>query len=456
MRAHGLRLSCAALPCLAAVAALAQDTAPEGIGSNLLEVAREAEAAAEAGPPLVAVPHSSGESEIFPLLEGVSVAGPAALDSAPAVQDATPVLAGDPVGPDGQIVLQPAPSGDGIESTTAPETVTAAASVPARSAAGDVPATASRDPIELLKGLWREAVASGDTSEGFETWLAAALNPQREVRTVAETQADRTREVASAWKRRTGPVTLGKAGRVVTTFGEAIPVAHCSPLRVCYIELEPGEQLADAPSLGDSARWQMVWKRQGWDPERVVLEIKPSDDAQETNLVIPTDRRLYTITLVNDPDVHTPILAFRWPDSEARAIADEIEQRRAEAVAAEEARAAEAAILAGVTAEEMAHSGVPTESGPRGAELLDFRFKVDGKAAFRPVRVFADGSRTYIDLHPRYRGPLPAIVAGKGEGNAALNTRVSESGSRLVADRVITDVWLQSGRERIRIRRITN
>ena len=240
----------------------------------------------------------------------------------------------------------------------------------------------------------------------------------------------------------------------MTIFGEAIPVAHCSPLTVCYIELEPGEKLTDTPSIGDGVRWQVVVKTQGIDPETPVIEIKPAQDATRTNLVIPTDRRLYTITLVNDPEVHTPILAFRWPDSEARAIAEGIERRRAEELAAEEALASEAAFRADVTAAEMARSGVPTESGARTAELLDFRFRWDGDAPFRPTRVFADESRTYIDLPLSYRGPLPVIVAGKGEGNAALNTRVSASGSRLVADRVITDVWLQSGRDRVRIRRI--
>ena len=439
-------------------AVLAQDLPTEEIGTDLLEIAREAEAAAEADPPIFSVPHPDGGSEVLPLLPGISAATPDAPDSAPAVQDATPVLAGESVAPTGQIALQPAQSGDGPENMTAPDTVTAAASAPAASPAPEteVPATEGQDPVVLLKGLWRTAVASGKTSEGFEAWLSAALRPKPEGPAEPASQADLTREVAAAWDRRTGPVTLGRAGRVVTTFGESIPTALCSPLRVCYIELEPGEVVTDSPSWGDTVRWQVVMKRQGRDPETVVLEVKPSADAVETNLVIPTDRRLYSIALRNDPEYHTPILSFRWPDSEARAVADGIERREAEERAVEEARAAEAAARADITETELARSGVPTDAGPRAAELLDFRFKIDGKAPFRPVRVFADGSRTYIDLHPNYRGPLPAIVAGKGEGNAALNTRTSASGSRLVADRVITDVWLQSGRQRVRIRRITN
>ena len=466
-------------------AAPAQDPDPDGIGAGLLDIAREAlpagrpatpDAAAQKNaraPELVAVPHPSGGAEIVPLGDSSgSAATPATQDAGTAVVAEPLPQDRDPAGlsatemadvgtesagaADPAATASPADSADGTARAGAETTTPAPSEGSLEGPEKDAVAAKSADPVDLLKGLWREAVASGDTSEGFETWLSAALNPKPEDPSLPESQAGRSREVAVAWSRRTGPVALGKAGRVVTTFGESIPVAHCSPLKVCYIELEPGETLTDTPSVGDSLRWQVALKVQGRNPETPVLEIKPAADAVETNLVIPTDRRLYTITLVNDPEFHTPIVAFRWPDSEVRAAAERIERQMAEELAAEAALAEEAAVRADVTAAEMAHSGVPTESGPRAAELLDFRFKVTGDAAFRPVRVFADGSRTYIDLHPRYRGPLPVIVAGKAEGNAALNTRVSASGSRLVADRVITDVWLQSGRERVRIRRTAN
>ena len=443
------RLAVAHALCAAfAGAGLAQDGPPEDIGTDLIGIAGESGDGDGPASPLVAVPHPTGGTEILPLPEGVAASAPEDGSPAPAVDDTTPVLAAAPALP-GDGTGQPATPDE-------PATATASAPAPKSATARDVLAAETRDPLDLLKGLWREAVAAGDTAEGFETWLSAVLWPEPEKPALPESQASRTREVAVAWGHRTGPVTLGQAGRVVTTFGEAIPTAFCSPLTVCYIELEPGEELTDTPSWDDTARWQVVAKIQGRDPETVVLEIKPAADAVETNLVIPTDRRLYTISLVNDPEVHTPILSFRWPDSEARAIADGIERRKAEELVVHEAREAEAAARADITAVEMAHSGVPTESGPRAAELLDFRFKVEGRAPFRPVRVFSDGSRTYFDFHPRYRGPLPAIVAGKAEGNAALNTRISASGSRLVADRVVTDVWLPSGRQRVRIRRISN
>ncbi len=240
----------------------------------------------------------------------------------------------------------------------------------------------------------------------------------------------------------------------MTTFGAAIPQALCSPLTVCYIELEKGEKLTDTPSWGDTARWQVVAKVQGRDPETVVLEVKPAEDAGHTNLVIPTDRRLYTISLVSDPDVHTPILSFRYPDSAARAAEAAIEERRKREAEEEAAATAAAEAVASARRARLDREGVSTAAGTRLVEDLDFGFRIDGDAPFRPVRVFADGNRTYIDLHPRYRGTLPAVIPGRGEENQALNTRVTEGGDRLVADRVISDIWLQAGRKRVRIRRM--
>ena len=454
-----LRIASAALPCLAAAAALAQDAPPDGIGTDLLEISRQVlpaapQAAPETSPaaadPRLADPRLAGAAGSVPAPQDVADAGADGDPPPPDAGDAPALAAETAPPPSGAPAPERADAGTEAEraaGATAPPGPAGGSPERRESAA---PAKAP-GPAALLKGLWREAVAAGATSEGFAAWLAAALDPAHGA--PAESHAARTRAAAAAWDRRTAPVTLGEAGRVVTVFGAAIPVAHCSPLTVCYVELEPGEVLTDTPSWGDTARWQVVAKVQGRDPETVVLEVKPAADAVETNLVIPTDRRLYTITLVNDPAVHTPILAFRWPDSEARAIAEGIARRRAEETAAAEARAAEASVRAGTAAAELARSGVPTEAGPRAAELLDFRFRVDGDAPFRPVRVFADGARTYIDLHPRYRGPLPVIVAGKAEGNAALNTRVSAGGGRIIADRVIADVWLRSGKRRVRIRR---
>ncbi len=242
--------------------------------------------------------------------------------------DPAAVLPTTPDPPAGETPLEPADTG------MAPQPVAHPDPVPTPAPAEPAPSVRA-----LLRDLWRSEVAGGLTDLGFDAWLAREVGtgpPAAPPR--PDTQPERIRAVSERWESRTGPVALGQAGRVVTTFGAAIPTAFCSPLTVCYIELEPGEVLTDTPSWGDTARWQVAAKVQGREPETVVLEVKPAGDAETTNLVIPTDRRLYTITLVNDAEVHTPILSFRWPDSEAHAIADRIAAREETEAAAERSR----------------------------------------------------------------------------------------------------------------------
>ena len=340
--------------------------------------------------------------------------------------------------------------------TPAPDPDAAAFPEAEADAARTTPGELRSDPLFDLRGLWRMAVQAGETELSFTAWAEAWLaeDPARRMGGASRdpapqpgaAQAARTRATSERWLERSGPVTMGEAGRVVTIFGSAIPTAFCSPFYVCYIELEPGEVITDPPSWGDTIRWQLVTKQHGPDRRNISIEVKPSLDAENTNLVIPTDRRLYTINLVNDPEVHTPILSFHYPDSAARAMAEQIEADRARD--AERKAAADAA-----RASRLARTGLPTSTGARPASELDFGFRVTGNARFKPVRVYTDGSRTFIDLHPEYRGELPTVLPGPNEPNKALNTRVTTNGTRLEADRVIADVYLQAGKHRVRIRR---
>jgi len=377
-------------------------------------------------------------------------------------------------GPDGAGNAMQEPSQAGVETDTAPTSGPTPAPAP-DAAAFPEPETGARplpepepgdpgtavaagvsDPLFHLRGLWRMAVQAGETELSFTAWAEAWLaeDPARRMGGASRdpapepgaAQAERTRATSERWLARSGPVTMGEAGRVVTIFGSAIPTAFCSPFYVCYIELEPGEVLTDPPSWGDTIRWQLVTKQHGPDRQNISIEVKPSLDAENTNLVIPTDRRLYTINLVNDRHVHTPILSFHYPDSAARAMAVRIEADRAR-------DAQRKAALEAARAGTLERTGLPTSTGARPASELDFGFRVTGNARFRPVRVYTDGARTFIDLHPEYRGDLPTVLPGPDEANKALNTRVTGNGTRLEADRVITDVYLQAGKQRVRIRK---
>jgi type IV secretion system protein VirB9 len=66
---------------------------------------------------------------------------------------------------------------------------------------------------------------------------------------------------------------------------------------------------------------------------------------------------------------------------------------------------------------------------------LDFNYRITGKAAFRPARIFNDGARTYVDLPDTYRGELPVFIGIGLGGNEIVNYRIS--GNRFIIDKVV-------------------
>ena len=82
--------------------------------------------------------------------------------------------------------------------------------------------------------------------------------------------------VAHQWETGVGTPTPGPDGRVLYVFGQGMPVMVCAPLRVCAVELQPGEHLQSQPQIGDSRRWEItpVMSGSGLD-QTPLLVVKP-------------------------------------------------------------------------------------------------------------------------------------------------------------------------------------
>jgi len=116
----------------------------------------------------------------------------------------------------------------------------------------------------------------------------------------------------------------GDEGRVVYTFGESDPTVVCTPLRVCDIELEAGEVIVGEPQIGDGVRWKVSPAVHGSGASKTThVIVKPTARNIETNLIIPTDRRVYHLRLaaVDDSARFTRYISFYYPDSAAKAWA---------------------------------------------------------------------------------------------------------------------------------------
>lgn len=270
--------------------------------------------------------------------------------------------------------------------------------------------------------------------------------PRPHVQSIAEGQAQRVRSASRVLAEREGVVSAGAGLRLEVTFGREFPVLICKIDLTCLIELEDGEELIDTPLLSDPVRWEIALRVRDEPLVKTYAALKARIDAEEATLALFTNRRAYYILLVPDLREHTPMLAFHYPDTEQAKIAARLAERREREASATQARQQ-------ARAARVAQSGVPTERGVVPADELDFNFRISGKAAFKPVRVYTDGRRTYVDLPEGYRGEMPALVATGAADNAAVNVTVKDGGQKLIVDRVLSAFSLLAGGKKIHVQK---
>lgn len=218
--------------------------------------------------------------------------------------------------------------------------------------------------------------------------------------------AQRALAASRPWLTNTNPPAVGNNGRVLYTFGAGLPEIVCAPLRICTVELQPGEVVQGEPQIGDSVRWLVTPGVSGNGAGRTeLLVIKPTSTGLDTNLVVTTDRRTYYMRLVSKPRDYMARVAFTYPDDQRRAWAEHIAQRQAQ----EQTRI-----------EPLAGGGI---------ESLSFAYKIEGDQGLQPLRVFDDGVKTYIQMDAGIKHrELPALMLTGPDGSDELvNYRVKDS-----------------------------
>jgi len=211
-----------------------------------------------------------------------------------------------------------------------------------------------------------------------------------------------------------------------------------SPRFLTTITLRPGEKLI-AKAAGDTVRWVLGETVEGGgDQARVVVLVKPVQAGLRTNIVLTTDQRTYLIDAVSgDGDVYTSLLAWNYPFDQARELAEST------------ARASSQAQLA-------AASSVATGLA---VDRLNFHYQVEtthGRPPhWQPLRVFDDGSKTYVEFPADFgtsEAPPLFLVGETGEAEL-VNYRVR--GVYYVVDRLLDVAELRLGDKSQTVVRIT-
>jgi type IV secretion system protein TrbG len=229
------------------------------------------------------------------------------------------------------------------------------------------------------------------------------------------------------WANRNEMPHAGEDGVVRFMYGATLPTVVCAPLQVCDLALQPGE-IVNNVNVGDKVRWNVSPGMSGSPAGQVThLIIKPTDAGLVSSMTIETNRRTYAIKLVSTQHSWMPLIAFDYPDDV---------QRQWSAYQQNVAWGAAASTLP--TGENVAN--------------LDFGFRLSGdNPAWRPLRVYTDGAKTYIQFpHAMAFGSAPALVGLDNDGGwfsgpsqQMVNYRIA--GDRYVVDQVLDRAELVSG-----------
>jgi type IV secretion system protein VirB9 len=205
---------------------------------------------------------------------------------------------------------------------------------------------------------------------------------------------------------------------------------YAAPGQVSDIALQPGETLVSV-SAGDTVRWVVGDTESGSGASsRAHVLVKPITGGISTNLMIATDRRTYHLELESTDNAYMAALSWRYPQDEL----GELTARNHRAVQRE----------------------AETVTGRLSLSDLSFDYRLSGDDPdWRPVRVFDDGRRVFIqmpeDLETTDAPPL--FVLGSSDEAELVNYRVR--GRYYVVDRLFAAAELRLGEAPQTVVRIT-
>lgn len=205
---------------------------------------------------------------------------------------------------------------------------------------------------------------------------------------------------------------------------EVVYPVIATPGRITDIVLEPGESLVGGGPVaaGDTARWVIGDTFSGAGPQRRVhVMIKPTAANLATNLIINTDRRTYHLELRASARTWLSQVSWRYPLEDAPVLV-----------------AAPAAVAPVASASH-------DPAGP-----LNLAYRIEGAhPPWRPVRVFDDGRRVFIEFGPGVTmSDLPPLYRIGPDGKTAELINYHVEGRGLVVDRLFDRAELRLGGKR--------
>ena len=253
------------------------------------------------------------------------------------------------------------------------------------------------------------ALAAGDNpADAYFSKQNPVLTPQEK----AAVAIAQKWQVASATGMK--PVA-GPEGSVRFVFGAQQINVVCAVLQICDIELQPGEQVNNL-NVGDP-RFTVEPSISGVGAGEVQhLIIKPLDVGLDTSLVVTTNRRTYHIRLRSHRTEFMPRVGFTYTE-DAVAKWDAIRTREVK---------------------EKQERTIPKTGEYLGD--LNFNYEVSGSAAWKPIRVYNDGTKTILQMPTAMaQTEAPTLLVVRKDGGLFTDDETVMVNYRVQGDRYIVD-----------------
>lgn len=270
--------------------------------------------------------------------------------------------------------------------------------------------------LTLLLGGASAAVANSQVPSLDTTQFLSTNNPAMNAKEA------RGARLAREWvSNNNNEPVRGDNGSITYLYGAGMPAVVCAPLRLCSISLEPGE-VVNSINIADSVRWKISLGTSGTGQNEIShVMVKPTDVGLETSMSILTNRRDYQVTLKSRTDDWMPEISFVYPSNIQQEVAEyrqQVQQHR--------------------------QDNTITGTGHQVADL-DFEYRIEGEASWRPVRVYNDGVKTVIQMPAsmQHREAPVLVSIGPDDQEQIVNYRLR--GDRFIVDQLFDRAALVAG-----------
>jgi len=270
--------------------------------------------------------------------------------------------------------------------------------------------------LTLLLGGASAAVANSQVPSLDTTQFLSTNNPAMNAKEA------RGARLAREWiNNNNNEPVRGENGSITYLYGAGMPAVICAPLRLCSISLEPGEVVNNI-NIADSVRWNTSLGTSGSGQGQTThVMVKPTDVGLETSMSILTNRRDYQLTLKSRTDDWMPEISFVYPSNIQQEVAEyrqQVQQHR--------------------------QDNTITGTGHQVADL-DFEYRIEGEASWRPVRVYNDGVKTVIQMPAsmQHREAPVLVSIGPDDQEQIVNYRLR--GDRFIVDQLFDRAALVAG-----------